>query len=336
MAANIGGITRREFVGVGLAGTLLAVSAPVHADESPVIPLAPGPEVDAFEKAQDELLTKSGVMAKGQFVKLTKPALTAHVLDGGKGDPVLLIHGGNAMAVQFAPLLSSLQSEFRWYTPDRPGCGLTDKFDYSKGGPFQQHATDFISSVMDALNLRRAHLVGSSMGGYWALLFALAEPDRVGKVVLLGEPAGSLPPDQRPVRPPPAAGPPSLEGTRAALRAMLVADVDRVSTGMLEASTAAARLPAAQLSWTTMVASLRSGPDSGLTHGLRLKLKDLQSPTLFIWGDKDRLGPPSLGKEMAALAPRARCEVIEDAGHVVWLDQPERCSKLVIEFLKSA
>jgi pimeloyl-ACP methyl ester carboxylesterase len=104
---------------------------------------------------------------------------------------------------------------------------------------------------------------------------------------------------------------------------------------MLEASTTASRLPAAQLSWTTMLALLASPSASGLTHSLRSELKDLRAPTLFIWGDKD-LGPPRLGQEMAALAPHARCEVVADAGHIVWLDQPGRCSKLTIEFLKTA
>jgi pimeloyl-ACP methyl ester carboxylesterase len=60
----------------------------------------------------------------------------------------------------------------------------------------------------------------------------------------------------------------------------------------------------------------------------------MRTPTLFIWGDKDQLGPPSLGEEMAKLAPSARCEVLPDAGHNPWLDHPERCSRLVIDFLK--
>ena len=102
---------------------------------------------------------------------------------------------------------------------------------------------------------------------------------------------------------------------------------------MLEASTAGYRLPGAQLSWTTMLAVLASPPASGLTHALRPELKDLKAPTLFVWGDKD-MEPPKLGQEMANLAPHARCEVVADAGHIVWLDQPERCSNLTIGFLK--
>jgi pimeloyl-ACP methyl ester carboxylesterase len=324
---------RREFLAAGLSMTVLAASAPPPAAKDPVIPLVPGPEVEAFKEAQDRLLAKDKVTARSRFLKLRKPLLTVHVLEGGKGDPVLLIHGGNAIAAQWSPLLADLQREFRWYAPDRPGCGLTDKFDYSQGTDFRQHATDYVGGVMDELGLRRASLVGSSMGGYWALLFALARPDRVDKLVLLGSPAASLPPDERPRRPPAVLGAPSIEGTRAALRGRLVADVGRVSPELLEASTAGYRLPGAQLSWTTMVAALASPPASGLTHALRPELKNLKAPTLFVWGDKD-MEPPRLGQEMAALAPHARCEVVADAGHIVWLDQPERCSSLTIGFLR--
>ena len=188
-----GGATRREFLAGGLSFTMLAASAPPDATRGPVIPLVPGPEVEAFEKAQDRLLARDHVTARSHFVKLLEPPLSVHVLDGGKGDPVVLIHGGNAIAVQWSPLLADLQREFHWYAPDRPGCGLTDKFDYSEGTPFKPHARAFVGGVMNALGLRRASLVGNSMGGYWALLFALAEPDRVNKLVLLGSPAASLP-----------------------------------------------------------------------------------------------------------------------------------------------
>lgn len=196
------GATRREFLSGGLSITMLAASAPREATESPVIPLVPGPEVDAFKEAQGRLLAKDHVTARSRFVRLPKPPLSVHVLVGGEGAPVLLIHGGAAIAAQWSPLLAELQREFHWFAPDRPGCGLTDKFDYSKGTPFKQHAREFVGSIMDALGLRHASLVGNSMGGYWALLFALAEPDRVDKLVLLGSPAASLPPDQRPRRPP--------------------------------------------------------------------------------------------------------------------------------------
>jgi len=50
-----------------------------------------------------------------------------------------------------------------------------------------------IGSLLDTLKLHRVALVGNSMGGFWALAFALARPERVSKLVFLGEVAGSSP-----------------------------------------------------------------------------------------------------------------------------------------------
>jgi hypothetical protein len=43
-----------------------------------------------------------------------------------------------------------------------------------------------------------------------------------------------------------------------------------------------------------------------------------------------------LGEEMAKLMPKAQCQVLSDAGHLPWLDQPEECNRLVAKFLKEA
>ena len=68
----------------------------------------------------------------------------------------------------------------------------------------------------------------------------------------------------------------------------------------------------------------------GLTYALRPELAQLRPPTLFLWGDKDTFGPPALGMELAALAPNARCVVVQDAGHLPFWDQPELCAQLML------
>jgi pimeloyl-ACP methyl ester carboxylesterase len=65
-------------------------------------------------------------------------------------------------------------------------------------------------------------------------------------------------------------------------------------------------------------------------YGLRSELKHLRPETLFIWANCD--GAQRRGKERSAIAPHARCEVVRDAGHLAWLNQPERCVHLTIEF----
>jgi len=72
------------------------------------------------------------------------------------------------------------------------------------------------------------------------------------------------------------------------------------------------------------------------TYALRPELKNLKTPAVFIYGEKDVEGPSSLAREMAALAANARCEIIPDAGHLVWLDQPDACMRIMMEFRRSA
>jgi pimeloyl-ACP methyl ester carboxylesterase len=64
------------------------------------------------------------------------------------------------------------------------------------GLPFRETAEKLVKETMDALDLQRAIVIGHSMGGYFALVFALAHPDRVTKLVLIGESAGSSPPGE--------------------------------------------------------------------------------------------------------------------------------------------
>ena len=323
-------MNRRQFIKATLNCTVAVglndVTHRAIAQTVPVTPVVPSPEIDEFKMAQQQLLKKYAVSAKSRFIKLQKPALTAHVLEAGRGDPVLMLHGGGNFACQFAPLIAVLQQDTQVFALDRPGCGLTDKVDY-RDVALRQHAIDVVTSMLDELGLPRAHIVGHSMGGWWALVFALAKPERVNKLVLLGEPAWSGP---IPHAPPPAAKNPTLEGVRAVYSARLVTDIRRVPDEMFEASLAANRLPGAALSWDTLITKFLG--DRVGTYHLRPELKNLKPETLFIWGNEDKFGPPVLGQEMAAMTSRARCEALSDAGHLIWVDQPERCAQLIREF----
>jgi pimeloyl-ACP methyl ester carboxylesterase len=318
---------------IGVAGGLSVYTSNLFAHPYSLTSIEYSPEIDAFKKAQQKVLLKYRVPAKSLYLKLSKPKLKAHVLAVGKGSSVVMLHGGGATAAQFTPLMSALQKDYHLFVPDRPGCGLTERFDY-RGIPFREHAIDFVNSIFDSLHLSEAVIVANSMGGYWALVFALAHPERVTKLVLIGEPAGSSPPDPTGNQTPHKADPnPTIESIKGKFAAVLVADINRVAPEILEEDLAAALIPGAALAWDTMLEQLNR-EQKGLTYALRSELKNLRPPTLFIWGEKDRFGPPTLGQEMAALAPHAHCEVVSDAGHLVWLDQPDSCSELTLDFLK--
>ena len=242
-----------------------------------------------------------------------------------------------AVAVS-AQLLAVLQQNYHAFAPDLPGNGLTYRIDFH-GLPFRATAENLVKETMDALEMRSAIVIGHSMGGYFALVFALAHPERVTKLVLIGEPAGSSPPSQwRKIAASPEMRIPehiTMDETRHDWGNVIAAHIERVGVELMEADNASANLPGYASSWNSMIDELLSEKDLSMSYGLRPELKNLRPSTLFIWGDKDFFGPPTEGQEMAALAPYARCEVVADAGHAVWIDQPERCAQLVNAFLET-
>ena len=296
-----------------------------------------------FTERQQALLDHYGTRAESTFVELRDPALQAHVLHAGRGEPVVMVHGGNSVAVGMQPLFGQLAERFSVYAADRPGCGLTDSYVYRRTD-MRRHGVAFIGSLLDQLGLETVALVGNSMGGFWCMAFALAHPERVSRLILLGEPAGSSPRvgARFQVLATPGLGRllyatklrPSPKAIRVSLAEVLVADIDAVPQAFLDLALAAATLPGATRAWVTMIRScVRRFGESPLTHSLRGELGGLTTPTLFGWGDHDRLGEPRLGEEMAQLMPDARVAVIEGAGHLPWLDRPQQVLELVSGFL---
>jgi hypothetical protein len=181
--------TRRQVIGATGGAAVASIAVYVWNLHQHLPARDPGAE-ERFLRAQDSLLAGNGNSVHSRFVQIAEPSLRVQVLEGGQGEPVLLLHGGDGVAAQWEPLLSRLSSGFHIYAPDRPGCGLTDMFNY-RDVPLREHAVNFVRTTMDALGLKTANIIGNSMGGYFALVFALAYPERVKRLVTVGEPAGS-------------------------------------------------------------------------------------------------------------------------------------------------
>jgi pimeloyl-ACP methyl ester carboxylesterase len=193
---------------------------------------------------------------------------------------------------------------------------------------------------MDGAGLERATLIANSMGGYWSLLYALAHPERVERLVLLGEPAGSTP---RPSGRHRLGATPFLNRVLFAtvarprptprIFAGLMADPSRASEALIACAYAGSQLPGAALAWRSML-ELVAAPWHRplLTYALRAELRQLRVPVLFAWGDRD-FAPVDAGREIAHHIPDARFEVVRDAGHLVWLDQPAAAARLIMQFI---
>ena len=119
--------------------------------------------------------------AAGKFV--TVDGKKIHYIEKGDGKPVILIHGFLYSTVMWKKSIDAFASKFKTYAIDLWGWGYSERLnatDYSFPFYAQQ-----ILQFMDALNIRKASLVGQSMGGGIAVYLAAHHPERVDKLVLV-------------------------------------------------------------------------------------------------------------------------------------------------------
>ena len=309
-----------------------------------------GATQEALRQAEERLFASLSLDAETRFITL--PAVTGarhrerpmqvRVLEAGEGDPVLLLHGGGGFATLWAPLMAQ-RAGVRWIAVDRPGCGLSDGFDY-RGVPFREHAVGFIGAAMDALGLERAPIVANSMGALWGLWLALAQPHRVESLALLGCPA-FIPGTALPL-PFRLLGVPAINRLMFALEPPSRRQVDatwsrmghspeRMAPEMTECFYRTERLPTYAAGWRSLlerITTLRGArPDVLMTEP---ELRRVAQKVLLVWGKADPFGGLDAARRLRDAIPDAQLEVAGD-GHLPWLDDPQRCADLISAFLGS-
>lgn len=294
-----------------------------------------------FAAQQQRLLAHYGVDAVSRHVHLARPALRVHLLEAGRGEPLVIFHGGDGQGIDWAPLMAPLQRDFRVYAVDRPGFGLSDPFDYRRVD-LRSHAAEVVDSLLDALGLDSATLIGGSMGGFFALAAALARPERVRRLILVGMPAGMSTDCPLPLRLAcaiPGAthlmmrrlARPTTEPRKQQYRQMFKADLAKIPEAYFEMQRAGLAIPGAPETWAVLlrrVAGLRGmRPEITLTA----ELPRIAQPVLVLWGERD-MTPVEGGRAATARIPGARFVVIDGVGHFPFLEAPERCAMLIREF----
>ena len=318
---------RRSFIQNLVYASVVAGSAKEAAAQATVDPAA-----ERYRRLQTVALKSRHLDYSERDVNVTSLGLRAHVIEAGSGEPLLLVHGGNGVGAHWIPLMTRLAG-WRMIVPDRPGCGLTDGFLYD-GVDMRAHGAAFVEGVLDALDVKAASIIGNSMGGYFALCFALAHPDRVRKLVLAGGPAGSARAPSG-VPPPPEAIEARVTSSRQPGRTAFsgsAADPSRIPDDLVDLFDARLALPGSEESWRSILRNTHP-----LTFSLHSELEGLPTPTLLIWGEQDRIDPPiPAAIAIADHLPNARLVLLPDAGHLVWFDKPDECATLVTEFLRQA
>jgi pimeloyl-ACP methyl ester carboxylesterase len=297
--------------------------------------------IERFVELQTKSLALHHVNATSRFIDLAKPKMRAHVLEAGAGAPLVLLHGGDGEAVNWAPMMAPLQEHARIFAVDRPGFGLSDAFDY-RGVNLRAHAADFVVSVLDALKLEMATLVGSSMGGFFALAATLAHQHRVRALVLVGYAVGAvreLPLAIRIICGVPGLSRrfmkarPTMEAQRKQYREMFHVDLTKVPELYFETRIAGLQLPSEQGTWAELL------PRVANLWGIRPEvylgdeLSRIEVPSLMIMGERD-MAPADAGRAVMAKIPGGRFEFLPGVAHFPYFEAPERTAELIGAFLR--
>jgi pimeloyl-ACP methyl ester carboxylesterase len=266
-----------------------------------------------------------------------------HLLEKGSGRPVVILHGTGDPAGFLLPLLTALDG-VRVIAPDRPGIGLSDPVELSLHA-YREGAVSWLDGLLDALHLDTTALVGHSGGGVWALWYALARPERVSRLVLMGVPTlpGTRVPLPIRLMATPVVGavlrrlvPPSPATFMRMARAVGEGETIGAHPDLIDLQVAVARDPVAQRAtraeFRALVSPLALLSRDGFRRHDRVRSEEmgrLAMPTSVVWGEQDPLGSVAVAEAVTGLIPDARLKVLP-TGHGPWLGEPERTAKALV------
>jgi 2-hydroxy-6-oxonona-2,4-dienedioate hydrolase len=296
-----------------------------------------------YRDAERAYWSHYGLQPTERSVELDTLRMRVRVQELGAGDPVLFISGSAGTGPTWAPLVRELPS-FRSLMVDRPGWGLTTAVDYTKH-EYRSLIDRILTGVLDAFALPRVNVVGASIGNLWALTLARHEPDRVGRVVLLG--GGPILPS-----PPPPTFIRLLASPIGAVIARAPQKPDRVRTilrGLGHGrSLDAGLIPDAFVDWRVSferelgVMRQERNMVRALTHGATFRpgvtldeasLGAIDNPTLMVYGTEDPVGSVDSWRATMGLLPHGSLHVVQGAGHVPWFDDAAGVGDAVRKFL---
>jgi len=244
----------------------------------------------------------------------------------GEGLPVVFLHAGIADQRMWDPQAAIFAKQFDVIRPDQRGFGESEL------PPKPWSPVADLLSLMGQLSLDSSHLVGCSMGGALAIDFALAHPERVDKMVLVGSAIGGF-----------AFRPEHAHLFAEAATARQAGDLEALNQAMLflfldgpERPRGYVAQPLRKLFLDMNGRALRSdfekAPPEQDALAVR-KLHEISAPTLVVVGDKDVPTVLEAADLLMNSIPDVRKAVIHDAAHLPNLEHPDEFNRVVLDFL---
>lgn len=262
--------------------------------------------------------------------------LQLHYNDIGSGaETVVMLHGSGPGATGWANFSRNVEpfvnAGYRVILLDCPGWGKSDTI-VNTGSRSDLNARS-LKGLMDTIGLEKAHIVGNSMGAHSTVAFALANPTRVGKLILMGGGTGG----------PSQFVPMPTEGIKLIGQLYRNPTIDNLKKMMnvfvYDASHLTEELYEARLNnmlnrrdhLENFVKSLEANPKQFPDYGHRLG--EIKTPTLVVWGRDDRFVPLDVGLRLIWGIPNAQLHVFNQCGHWAQWEHADTFNRMVLDFL---
>ncbi|WP_227816291.1 alpha/beta fold hydrolase [Nitrogeniibacter aestuarii] len=272
---------------------------------------------------------------------VTVAGLGLHVTEWGAREarPVVMLHGIRGFAETFVGVAEALQPEFRVIAFDQRGRGDSD-WDPERNYYTDTYVNDLLA-VVDTLGIDRFDLLGHSMGGINAIVFASLHPDRVERLIIedAGPGAFEHSPGVARIRREMVETPVRFDDWSAAsefMRGLRPSVTEEARQQRLRSMLKA--LPDGGYTWRydhAGIAAIRLEPDGARVPDLRPHVAALRCDTLVLRGAQTDYLQAEMAQDMCRLNPKVVTTDIAGAGHYVHDDQPVLFNQTVRDFLLS-
>ena len=247
-------------------------------------------------------------------------------LEGGHGEPLVLLHGFGANKDHWTMIAPFLTRHFHVIAPDVPGFGDSSRKHEARYGLDEQieRLADFTAS----LGLEHFHLGGNSMGGYLAAIFAARHPEKTKSLWLLA-PAGAMSAEQS-----------ELQNQIEQGKNLLVIEDEQAFDELTDMVFTVKPPMPAQFKRPLMKRAFAEAPFNTKMFedlfadpvGLETALKDCDTRALVVWGDNDRLLHPSGAEVLRDVMNDVECRIMPNMGHVPMLERPAETAADYLRF----
>jgi haloalkane dehalogenase len=265
---------------------------------------------------------------------IDQDGLRMHYLDEGAGEPVLLLHGEPTWSFLYRKMIPPLTGVARCVAPDYFGFGRSDKPTERAWYSYDRHVAS-ITRLVEKLDLRGITLVVQDWGGPVGFRFAVENPDRVAKIIVMNTGIGARAPSEEWLR---------FQSFMRRVGTEIVAGqlvrlslMQPTSDEIIAAYDAPFPVPESRIGivqFPELVATSSQHPSAPAMLAVRDRLRELDRPALILFSDSDPIFSRRAAEVMADLLPNAELDPpVEGAGHFLQEDRGEVLGKRIAAWL---